>query len=75
MEDLKLKKIDFNFNKKTDSNLGSNSKDFVRSSYDLPAAIHKELRILCVQKNCKLTDIFREAIEDVLAKYGVKVRY
>lgn len=73
MEDLKLKKIDFNFNKKTD--ISSNSKDFVRSSYDLPAAIHKELRILCVQKNCKLTDIFREAIEDVLAKYGVKVRY
>jgi hypothetical protein len=47
---------------------GKEPQTMVRFTVDLPEPLHKELRMLSVEKNVKMTEIVRIAIKKVVAE-------
>lgn len=66
--DLKLNRADFSF--RSGRRAAEAAGAVVKSSYELPEAKHRELRVLSARLGRRIGSLLEEAVDDLLAKYG-----
>lgn len=69
--ELKLNRADFSFRSgRRAAGAAEAAGTVVKSSYELPEAKHRELRVLSARLGRRIGSLLEEAVDDLLAKYG-----
>lgn len=66
-DEIKINRADFSFGRSVDA---AQVRCTVKSSYEIPAELHRSLRMLSARVGRKLNVLVEEAFRDLISKYG-----